>query len=394
MDIRRLSLWEGRNATYMSNEAFSAIIEDQGEVVVELSNEVRSNVRISPLLLPYFRSTGSSVEEDVNRQWWQSKQGLYQAGGAYFNFPFNSENILNTTNASWILRKYGTENETHGVWKYSAMISREEGNRYSIGKVDLIIPGQSVLYTAIKITNTGSEPLKGTPSWNTVLSYPLVETGAIINTNARFFTVYELLRREMGRNRYKEGVVFDDIKHMLTVDSNPVDGSLVPPPTGTYDYMLGKLPLDERVGWISVMNPRSKLIHLLFAANDQRPNEYAFPNVLIGQNYYGRSDAPWALFDGASPQVLSLTVGFNSGPRGTMNFSLMPGESRTLFIGNSFSSFENPRLSMGFYVNEVSEKGFSLRRTKSSHFIAADTEFRAIRKLSKRVFLSDAESMA
>ena len=31
MDIRRLSLWEDRYATYMSNDVFSAGIEDQGD---------------------------------------------------------------------------------------------------------------------------------------------------------------------------------------------------------------------------------------------------------------------------------------------------------------------------------------------------------------------------
>ena len=54
MDIRRLSLWEGRNATYMSNDSFSVVIEDQGEVALELSAKMENGARISPLSLPYF----------------------------------------------------------------------------------------------------------------------------------------------------------------------------------------------------------------------------------------------------------------------------------------------------------------------------------------------------
>ena len=52
MDIRRLSLWEGRNATYMSNDSFSVVIEDQGEVCLELSARMENGARISPLSLP------------------------------------------------------------------------------------------------------------------------------------------------------------------------------------------------------------------------------------------------------------------------------------------------------------------------------------------------------
>ena len=92
---------------------------------------------------------------DENSTWWRSQQGLYQAGGAYFNFPENNEDIINSSNTYWMLRKYGTEDEHHGVWKYSEMKSRAEGNRYHLGRVDLLIPGQNVLYTAIRITNTG-----------------------------------------------------------------------------------------------------------------------------------------------------------------------------------------------------------------------------------------------
>ena len=50
MDIRRLPLWEGRYATYMSNDSFSALIEDQGEVMLELTSRTLSGARINALL--------------------------------------------------------------------------------------------------------------------------------------------------------------------------------------------------------------------------------------------------------------------------------------------------------------------------------------------------------
>ena len=51
MDIRRLVLWEGRYATYMSNDIFAATIEDQGDVLVELTSRALSGARINALAL-------------------------------------------------------------------------------------------------------------------------------------------------------------------------------------------------------------------------------------------------------------------------------------------------------------------------------------------------------
>ena len=115
-------------------------------------------------------------------------------------------------------------------------------------------------------------------------------------------------------------------------------------------------------------------------------DEYDFPNAAIGENYYGRMDAPWALFDGATPIVQSLTVGFNAGPKGTKNLSIAPGKSKTILVGNGFYSYDNPRIGMGFYSNEISPDGFSLKRTKSYAYLPADTAFKTLRRISKRIF--------
>ena len=394
MDIRRLALWEGRYATYMSNDTFSAIIEDQGEVTIDLAAKLNTGARISPLSLPYFRGTGSGVFSDENRIWWDSRQGLYQAGGAYFTFPDNNEDIVTSSNTYWMLRRYGTEDDFHGVWKYSEMKSREEGNRYHLGRVDLMLPGHNVLYTAIKITNTGKDLLRANPTWNTMLSSPLVESGTSIATNARFFSVYPLRKRESGRNRFLTGSIFDDLKKAPLVDGGTADASFVPAcPTGTYDYIIGKFPSDEDAKWITVINPRSQLIFYTYVPKVQSDDEFDFPNATICENYYGRMDAPWALFDGATPVVQALTVGFNAGPRGTRNLLLEPGEAKTIFVANGFMSYENPRIGMGFYSNDVSIEGFTLKRTKSTAFLPCDTGFAALRRISKRLFFIGSESI-
>ena len=245
MDIRRLSLWEGRYATYMSNDIFSSLIEDQGEVLLELTSRTLSGARINALALPYFRGTGAGVISDDNSEWWQSSEALYQAGGGYFTFPSASSEHINSINTYWTLRRYGTEEEYGGVWRLSEMKSREEGNRYKLEKIDMLLPGHPALYTAIRITNTGSDTLLGSASWHSMIASPLLETGSLISSNARYWTAYALSRRESGVNRFLPGMVFDELKHAPLVRGGNADAGFVPPPTGTYDYLIGKIQLSD-----------------------------------------------------------------------------------------------------------------------------------------------------
>ena len=391
MDIRRLALWEGRYATYMSNDIFSALIEDQGEVLLELTSRTLSGARINAMALPYFRGTGAGVISDDNGEWWQNNEALYQAGGGYFTFPSSSGEHISSINTYWTLRRYGTEEEHGGVWRLSEMKSREEGNRYRLGKIDMILPGHPVLYTAIRITNTGSETLMGSSSWHSMIGAPLLETGSLIASNAKYWTAYALSRRESGVNRFLPGMVFDDLKHAPLVRGGTADAGFVPPPTGTYDYMIGKIPEKSAIGWAAVNNPRCQLLYFMFTPHEGDDGTLLLPNVDIAENYLGRMDAPWALFDGATPEIRAVTLGFNTGPKGTMNISLEPGESRMLFIGNGFISYDNPRMGLGFFSVEPSDSGFVFKRTKSWALMPADHRFSAIKQLAEKLF-SDEES--
>ena len=215
----------------------------------------------------------------------------------------------------------------------------------------------------------------------------------MISTNSKFFSVYPLARRESGANRFLTGKVFDDLKKTPLVDGGHADASVVPPPTGTYDYIIGKFIEKDSTRWVSAINPQTQMLFITFSPKAESEEDYEFPNATIGENYYGRMDAPWALFDGATPQVMALTLGFNSGPKGTKNFVLEPGQSKNIYIGTSFSHYDNPRMSLGFYNNEVDETGFMFKRTKSSAMIPADTNFTTLRKLSKRMFFLGSDSI-
>ena len=144
---------------------------------------------------------------------------------------------------------------------------------------------------------------------------------------------------------------------------------------------------EEPVSWLSATNPSDQMSFMIFTQKEQSVDEFSMPFCTIGQNWYGRMDAPWALFDGATPQVKSLSLGYSYGESGSMNFSLNPGETKTCYVAAMFSYIDNQRLaSLGFFSNETKPEGFMLKRTKSMFLCEADTAFKDLRKVSKRLF--------
>ena len=87
MDIRRIKLWESRNATIMTNDLVQVVIEDQGGMALELSTTTASGGVINAHLLPYYRGTETSVYSDDNSSFWKDSPYFYQRSGSYFSFP-------------------------------------------------------------------------------------------------------------------------------------------------------------------------------------------------------------------------------------------------------------------------------------------------------------------
>ena len=159
MDIRRIPLWESRNATFMSNNLIRAVIEDQGEVAIELSAQAVQGGFVNALSLPYFRGRSIGVGSDENTDWYKGKQKFYQAGGIYLTFPSKDEDMILTSNTCWMVRRYGSDGASGALWRLSEMKSRQEHNRYHASKVDMVFPGHPVLYSLVRLVNSGEEDL-------------------------------------------------------------------------------------------------------------------------------------------------------------------------------------------------------------------------------------------
>ena len=115
------------------------------------------------------------------------------------------------------------------------------------------------------------------------------------------------------------------------------------------------------------------------------------PTIDLAFNLLGRMDSPWALYEGGTSQVFSLTTGFGridhhdtfSTPG---RFVLKPGESMDIVSGQAFTSYDNPRMSNGFYTMEKEEGALVFKRTKSYLVVPCDYGFTTVRTLSQRLF--------
>ncbi len=397
MDIRRIPLWESRNATYMSNDLLRCVIEDQGEVTLELSALNVQGGRVNSLCIPYFRGTGSGVGSDVNQDWWKGKQSVYQAGGIYLTFPSGNEDIINTRNTYWMVRRYGSESEYGGVWRLSEMKSRAEDNRYKIQKIDLLLPGHPVLYTLNKIENTGYIELEHNISIHSMLAPPFLESGCLLNASYCDYVAFPPSLREVAFNRLRSGSHFFDLKHAPALKNNSVDLTYVPPATGSYDYIMGSIANQDQLLWTSVINPRQQLLYLSFYPSINTAlgeDVYGFENIDIAMNWAGRMDTPWALFDGGTPELYSITTGAGKmdhhGAFSSLQMNrLKPGEVKFVLSGQAFTSYDNPRLNGGFYTVEKTEHGLVCKRTKSYAYIQADYDFSIIRQLASKLLKED-----
>lgn len=396
MDIRRIPLWESRNATFMSNNLVNAIIEDQGEVAIELSARAVQGGFVNALSLPYFRGRETGVLSDTNADWFKSKQSFYQAGGIYFSFPCKDEESILTSNTYWMVRRYGSDGESGGLWRMSEMKSRQEHNRYRAVKIDLMLPSQPVLYSFIRLVNTGDEELEYNATMHSMLMPPFLESSCLVNTNASSFEAFSPNFREVAFNRLASGERFYDLRHAPGANTASVDASYIPGPTGSYDYIVGRMGDSEDIGWISVINPRLQMIYLsFFPAFGSRLDQSVMKSgvIDIAYNLLGRMDSPWALYEGGTPQVFSLTTGFGRiDHHDRLNcpsrYSLKPGEYSDFLSAHAFTSYENPRISNGFYSLEKEDGALVCKRTKSYAIIPCDWTFKTLRNLSARLIQS------
>ncbi|MGH0052498.1 MAG: hypothetical protein ACQ5SW_03790 [Sphaerochaetaceae bacterium] len=414
MDIRRLRLWESRNATVLTNDQIQVVLEDQGGMVLELSALLSQGGRVNAHLIPYYRGTGPSVFNNENAEYWKTSPYLYQKAGSYFSFPnygpaYESERGRQeqsgfTASSYWMVERYGTDPEFGGVWLMSVVRNRKE--HYLIRKIDMLLPNHPVHYTAIFISNNGSESLLANTTWNNEVGAPFLESGCVLNASAQHWTTGPEQALSGAVSRLQPNTQFDDWRKAPLKQGGTADLSEVPPSIGRTDFISGVVPRLSYLGWSSVINPRQQMVYFTFF-----PGPKALGDGEIGLNfnnflfdYGGHTQTPWTLYPGGMSQQFSLNCGSGTnklyaGTRGASasdrlldaetTVTINGGETKSLYYATAFAPYDNNRIGGNFYTVEQVVEGVLLKRTKSYAFIPADSTFHCIKTLAKRVLSND-----
>lgn len=414
MDIRRLRLWESRNATVLSNDLVRVLLEDQGGMALELSAIAPQGGRLNAHLIPHYRGTGTSVFSDENADYWKNSPYLYQKGGSYFSFPnygpaYESEQGTQeqsglTASSYWMVERYGTDPEFGGVWLMSMVRNRKA--RWMVRKIDMLLPNQPVHYTAIFITNNAQDDLVANTTWNNELGSPFLESGCVLNASANLWATGSDTQFIGAISRLLPETQFEDWKKAPLKEGGTVDLTEVPPPIGKTDFITGVVPRTANLGWASVINPRQQMVYFSFfpgpAALEEDMLPINFNNFLF--DYGGRTETPWAFYSGGMSQQYSLNCG--SGTNHLYNglkeaqssdailgaettVTIHPGETKSLYYASAFAPYDNNRIGGNFYTVEQVVEGIVLKRTKSYAFIPADSTFHCLKLLCKRLLAGE-----
>lgn len=414
MDIRRLRLWESRNATVLNNDLIRIVLEDQGGMTLELSSDTPAGGRINAHLLPHYRGSGTSVFSDENGEYWKNSPFLYQKAGSYLSFPNFGQAYANerdqqdhngyTASSYWMVERYGTDPQFGGVWLMSLVRNRKA--KWQVRKIDMLLPNQPVHYTACVITNTGTEDLIANAVWNNELGSPFLESGCVLNASATSWMTGDETQLIGVNSRLEPNTKFEDWKKAPLKGGGTVDLTEVPPVIGKSDFISGSIPRTASLGWSSVINPRQQMVYFNFfpgpaaLAEDEVPIN--FNNFMF--DYGGRSETPWTLYQGGMSQQYSLNCGSGTNnlytglehaqPGDTVLgcdslITIKAGETKKFYYASAFSPYDNNRIGGNFHTVEQVVEGIVLKRTKSWAFIPCDSIFHSLKELTKRLLASE-----
>jgi hypothetical protein len=412
MDVKRMQLWEGRNATMVSNDSIRSVIEDRGGMVLELSNICENGGRVNAHPLFWFRGTLWSISSDENHEFWRDDPLLYHLGGNFFCFPnFGPSQRVHqvfhdthgwTANGLWNVVKYGTDAETGANWLLSSMSGPDSAYPFEAWKIDMMLPGHPVHYSSVSITNLGTVPLPANAAWHNTVGSPFLESGCVVSLSADLFRTMDENRQFDRTGRLAADREFGELGKAPLKKEGTCDLSVVPGMIGFTDFVSGRVPSDARLGWSSVINPRLKMVYFSFftgpAAAQEDEIALRFNNLWM--QYGGRPLTPWALYDGGTDQTFCLGVSNSIGHlanglgRAIVEPELLgapthvlipPGQRMVQRYGTAFAGFDNVKMAAGVQSVEQVVEGIVLKRGKAWAFIEADSTFHFLKQMEQKL---------
>ncbi len=315
LDAKRIEESGGRSATQLTNEAVRVVVSDQGGMVPELSMK-RENGYVNAHWVPTFRSnSGLPFDPKRDGSYWGGRL-LYHIAGNFpcipsFGMPGKAYGVeieahSATANSLWKQEKSGV---LDGRAAYSvASLQGSDLTSLSYRKVDLLLSGQPVHYTVIRVRNGGTENYRINAAWHNTIAPPFLEKGCLIDLCADRFATVPSPNEFDDTGRLEPGKEFEAMTAAPLRSGDTIDTRLVPGMVGYTDLLTGAVPADAPLGWSSVVNPKLDALYLCFFKGPKAANDddiVLYFNDLWMQ-YGGRRFTPWAGAQGGSDWTFCL----------------------------------------------------------------------------------------
>jgi hypothetical protein len=391
--VSRIREASGQAATVLEHDSMRAVIEDRGGVIPELS-ALSGRGWINAHWLPWFRNKKDYLAGNF------PCIPNFGAAGAVDGIQMPSHGW--TSAREWQVKTVGIDEESGGAWVLSVMQSPEKGMPLGFEKIDLLLPGQTVHYSSLKIQNSGNHDISICAGYHNTLGAPFLQAGCIISASADSWATAPKGGEFDNTARLAPGAVFQSLEKAPLAGGEKTDISLVPGPAGYTDFVTGVIPGSARLGWSSVVNPLLKLAYICFFTG---PAESALEDIVLRFNdlwmqYGGRNYIPWAAYEGGTDLTYCLgtenvIAAYAEGLAysrqagkvlGTPVTAVIPaGSGRVLRYGTLFAPFNDYCISRGIENIEreqpaliVSGGGGKFQR------FTADPFFTVLKKLEKR----------
>lgn len=390
-----------REAVLLTNGKIRVVIDADKGMIPELSTQFNDGW-INAHWLPWFRANeGHTWNEKVHSDFWKAPL-LYDIAG---NFPcvpnFGPDNSVDSYNLPphgyTAFQKWEQEEPKNDIESTSLISTLKEGEHpFRYKKTDVILKNQNVLYTRLDIKNTGTKSEPYNCGWHNTTGSPFLESGCLIDNNAKRFSIPPLGTEFDNTGRLAAGTETDSLESVPLRDGGTVNLRKVPGIIGYTDFITGAVPSDCKLAWCTIVNPRLKLIYLSFFKGPAAVSKNEIPLYFydLWMNYGGRPFTPWAAVDGLTDQTFCLGAenvtgyfanGLNQAIRNPQLLGnptilhMKPGEEKSLSYGTMFQEYEGDLFDKGVKSIEASEgeliiEGYSGQIQK----IACDCDFKTL----------------
>jgi hypothetical protein len=411
--VSRVTGIGGREASFFENGTLRVQVDDIGGMIPVFCG-VQDRRQINAHWQPWFRSnSGRPYSEADDGPFWKSEL-LYNIAGNFLCAPnFGPAHIMGestmpahgwTANLKWEYKRNGTDAETGAVWALSEMKSPDTDMPLSFKKIDALVPGQNVHYSALSIKNLGGADIEICCGSHNTIGAPFLQAGCCISAAANVWTTPPPGGEFDTTTRLVLGAEFSSLSKAPLGFGGKTDLSVVPPPIGYTDFVSGAIPLTARLGWSSVINPALNMAYIVFFPGPACVSGLTGEEDIIlyfndlWMQYGGRPYTPWAPWDGGPDQTYCLGVetatsawayGLDYAIKikrllGSPTTVTIPaGVERTLYSGALFAPYEKRILDSGIVGIDAEEAHLVCKSATEFWKFDADPSFSIIRRIKE-----------